>query len=485
MEMRSIESPLPIRTFKRYILLLLCLLISFPHGLSYAASRTVKDPKNIRYKPFAYQPPKAERLTMDNGLTLYILENQELPLLKIHAVVRTGSMYDPPGKEGLAELTGQAMKTGGIEGMTGNEVDEALESIAAIIQSSTNRDSATHSLSLLSKDRELGFDLFSRILLKPAFEEEKISLIKGLKIEELRRIVDDPEKLAFREFGRLMHYGSPRGRLATQSSINAIKKDDLKFFHARMFHPKNVMVSISGDIDKAEAKRLMNRFFGSWRSPEEEVVPPALPLPQSGTLFLIPREGPQSLVILGWLAPAKKDPLSIPMELIDHVAGSGGFRSRIFQEIRTNRGLAYSTGSFYDAKKEYGLFAAYALTKSESTLEVLSLLRGILHGLASKPMSKQELTRTKAAILNSFIFSFTSADQIVRQQMMIEFAALPPDYLAAYRQKVEAIGMDAIEKTARLYLDPKKALILVVASEVVCREITAAYENTQRVNPSF
>jgi zinc protease len=483
--MQLIESTSTVRPFNIHFIFLLCLLILLTSCPSYAAPRTVKDPRGIQYKPFSYEPPKAERMTLDNGLILYILEDHELPLLKIHAVVRTGSMYDPSEKEGLAELTGQAMKTGGIEGMTGNAVDEALESIAAILQTSTNRDSATYSLSLLSKDRDVGLDLFSRILMKPVFEKEKLSLIKGLKIEELRRISDDPQKFAFREFGRLMHHGSPRGRLATQSSINKIQRDDLVRFHDRMVHPKNVMISISGDIDKKEAQRLMNHYFGAWRSREEEVPSPALPLPQNGTLFVIPREGPQSIVILGWLAPAKKDPLSIPMEMIDFVAGSGGFRSRIFQEIRTNRGLAYSAGSFYDAKKEYGLFAAYAFTKSESTVEVLSILRGILHDLTFMPMSQQELATTKASILNSFIFSFTSADQIALQQMMLEYDALPLDYLASYRQKVETLGMDAIERTARRYLDPEKAIILVVGNEAVCREMTDVFKNVQRVNPSF
>jgi zinc protease len=100
-------------------------------------------------------------------------------------------------------------------------------------------------------------------------------------------------------------------------------------------------------------------------------------------------------------------------------------------------------------------------------------------------MSQQELATTKASILNSFIFSFTSADQIALQQMMLEYDALPLDYLASYRQKVETLGMDAIERTARRYLDPEKAIILVVGNEAVCREMTDVFKNVQRVNPSF
>ena len=147
-----------------------------------------------------------------------------------------------------------------------------------------------------------------------------------------------------------------------------------------------------------------------------------------------PKDLSQSTVIFGWLAPAKKSAQFFPLEIIDFIVGSGGFRSRLFQEIRTNRGLAYSTGSFYTAKSDYGFFGAYALTKSESTLEVMSLLRGILRDIGQKPLPPKELDMTKSSILNSFIFSFTSANQIALQQLMIEYEDLPGDYLITYRE---------------------------------------------------
>ena len=214
-----------------------------------AAPPPLPDPDRIRYKPLSFEPPKVERVLLDNGLRLYILPDKELPLVQIKAVIRTGSMYDPPDREGLAELTATTMRTGGTAGMSGDAVDEALESMAAIFHVSVNRDSGIFSFSVLKKDLDRGFDLFSRTLMQPSFEENKLILGKDLKIEELRRIFDDPQKLAFREFGRLMHEGSPRGRLATSDSIRAIQRDDLLRCHRLFFHPKNIMISITGDID--------------------------------------------------------------------------------------------------------------------------------------------------------------------------------------------------------------------------------------------
>lgn len=464
-------------------LYILCVVFSYPIA-SAATPPSLTDPDRITYKPLSFTPPKAERVTLDNGLVLYILEDHELPLVKITAVIRTGSMFDPPEKEGLAELTGKVMRTGGIKGMTGSALDETLESMAAILHTSINRDSGVFSLSVLRNDREKGLELFSRILMTPVFETEKLTLAKELKIEDLRRISDDPQKLAFREFGRLIHEGSPRGRLATANSINRIQRDDLIRFHQLFYQPKGIMISISGDIDRTEAETLVNRYFVNWQPTEEKVEPPPLPQPKEGKIYILPKDLPQSIVIFGWLAPAKKSAQFFPLEIIDFIVGSGGFRSRIFQEIRTNRGLAYSTGSFYTAKSDYGLFGAYALTKSESTVEVISLLRGIVKDIGQKPLLPKELEMTKSSILNSFIFSFTSANQIALQQLMIEYEDLPEDYLITYRDNISNVKTEDVRKAAGRYLDPEKAIILIIGNDAVCKEISASFKNVSNIeNP--
>jgi zinc protease len=454
-------------------------------GIVYAASPPAfPDPNRIHYKPLSFQPPWVERVQLDNGLVLYILPNKELPLVQIKVVVRTGSMYDPDGREGLAELTATIMRTGGIAGMSGNAVDETLESIAAVLRASVNRESGIFSFSVLKKDLNRGFDIFSRILMQPSFEEMKLTLAQDLKIEELRRIFDDPQKLAFREFGRLMHEGSPRGRLATLKSIRSIQRDDLLRCHKRFYHPENVMISISGDIEIQEAKTLIERYLGSWTSSEKKPEIPPLPQPQNEGIFFLTKDVPQSIVIFGRPAPAKRDAQFYPFEVLDFIIGSGGFRSRIFQEIRTNMGLAYSTGSFYNAKSDYGLFGAYALTKSESTVKVISLIRGILSEMGKKPVPPDELEGAKKAIINSFIFSFTSSEQIALQQLMIEYEALSEDYLRTYRSKIENVRAADIHDTA-IRLNPDMAILLIIGNDEIYQEIAAKFGKVTRIEATF
>jgi zinc protease len=454
-------------------------------GIASAASpTTLPEPNRIRYKPLSFEPPRAQRLRLENGLVLYILPDKELPLVRIKVVVKTGDMYDPAGHEGLAELTATMMGTGGIAGMSGDTVDEALESIAATLDASVNRDSGNLSFSVLKKDLDRGFDLFSRILTQPSFEETKLTLAKDLKLEELRRILDDPQKLAFREFGRLIHGGSPRGKVATPASIRSIRRDDLLDCHKRFYHPENIMISISGDIDIPEAKVLVERYLGGWRSSERRPETPPLPRQQEGGIYFLTKDVPQSIAIFGWLAPAKRDTQFYPFEVLDFIVGSGGSRSRIFQEIRTNLGLAYSTGSFYKAKGDYGLFGAYALTKSESTVKVISQMEKILREIGQKPVSAEELTGAKKAILNSFIFSFTSAEKIASQQLMIEYENLSEDHLLTYRPKIEKVTAADIREAA-VRLAPERSILLIVGNEDVYREVASIFGKVSRMEASF
>jgi len=245
-----------------------------------------------------------------------------------------------------------------------------------------------------------------------------------------------------------------------------------------------VMISISGDIEIPEAKALIGRYLGGWRSSERRPETPPLPRQQNGGIYFLTKDVPQSIAIFGWLAPAKKDAQFYPFEVLDFLVGSGGFRSRIFQEIRTNLGLAYSTGSFYNAKGDYGLFGAYALTKSASTVQVISRIKEILREMGQKPVSPEELEGAKKAIQNSFIFSFTSAEKIASQQLMIAYEDLSEDHLLTYRSRIEKVTAADVRDMA-IRLDPKRAILLIVGNDDVYREIASKFGNVTRVEANF
>jgi len=462
-------------------LLPLCMLYG---TTAYAAERRhlpLPKPDELKYHPIHFAPPRAERVLLDNGIILYVFEDNELPLLNISAVIRTGSNYDPVGKEGLAELTGAVMRTGGTDALSGNAVDEALDFFAGSLHISMNRDSGLMNLSILKKDLDEGLNIFSQIIRKPAFEENKLKLATDLKIEDLRRIADDPKKLAFREFKRVLFQNNPAGRFPSTSSVKNIKRDDLIEFYRRFFYPENIMISITGDISKEEAVAKINQYLGSWNESRKHNVVPPIPAKQKGRIYFLTKNTPQSIIICANFAPGKKEPDAYPFEVLDFIVGSGGFKSRIFQEIRNNRGLAYSTGSFYTKRSEYGVFGAYAMTKSESTAKVLSLLRSIVEDAKTKSVDKKELEWATKSINNNFVFSFQSADQIARQQLMIEYDKLPPDYLATYRDKIANVQPEELKRVAMKYLSPDETVTFILGNESAYNQVITTFGNVSRI----
>ena len=476
-------------TMKRFLTLpLICILYLAASALPCAAETpfSLPAPDHIHYPPLRFEIPEPSRLVLENGIILYHMENRELPLVHVSTVIRTGSVFDPEGKEGLAELTADVMRIGGAASRTGDAIDETIESLAGILQVSANRESCSASLSVLRQDLQQGLEIFSDILRYPSFEATKLLFAKKLKIEGIRRLRDDPQKLAFREFNRLFFEGDPRGRYPTPLSIDALTRDDLIRFHQRYFHPANIMMAITGDISHSEAVELAMRYFGTWISSSVAVQAPQPKADlQSGTFFLL-KDIPQSIIINGCFAPSKKETSFYAFEMIDFLAGSGGFRSRIFQQVRTDEGLAYSTGSFYRARPDYGLFGTYVITKSDSTLRALDLVDSIIGDFAARPVSIDELTSAKKAMENRFIFSFESAEKIVSQHLSVLYDDLPADFLKTYRGRIEKLRADDLLAVARRYLhNSRHSLTLVLGNETVLESLRKKRPNVKIVQLPF
>ena len=425
----------------------------------------LQPPESMIYPILQYEIPVAERIAMGNGMVLFLLEDHELPLVNISVVIRAGSAYDPPAQAGLADLTCRAMRTAGTSTLTGDELDNRLDRYAITISAGTEMETVRFGMSALRENLDQGVDLLSQILNTPRFDPQKVQTEKELTIEGLRRIEDDPQEYAFREFRKQIYRQNPRGNQSSIASVQSIAPTDLAAFHQKFFYPANMMIAITGDINREEAVKFVNRYFPT--SPSAKWTPSLPPplLQGDGHVIQLAKATPQSIVLLGFAAPTKASQDYYAFSVLDFVLGSGGFRSRIFEEIRNDRGLAYSTGSFYKARPDYGVFSAYAMTKSESTLEVLEAIKGIIRKSESSPLTAEEIKWAKKSITNSFLFSFVSADQIAYQQMMLEYDNLPEDFLKHYRERILKARPAEIQEAAHRYLNLDKATVLILGDE--------------------
>ena len=427
-----------------------------------------RDPRSMTFEPVNIPTPSAERVVLQNGIVVYLLADAELPLVTVSAMIRTGSIYEPAEKIGLAELTGTLMRTGGTPRMTGEQVDETLEYLAANVSIGIGVESGSASLDILKKDFRLGLAIFADLLRRPAFEPAKMERAKHQALEAIRRRNDNPAGITGREFRKLL-YGAdhPFGRESTTATVSGITRDDLVAFHRAFVTPTGLILAVSGDFDKQDMLVALRQAFEDW--PATPVALPAIPPPTPATsetgrsVFIVPRNLTQTHLRIGQLSVRENDPDYFALALLDDILGGNSFTSRLFRDVRNRQGLAYSVGSaLRPGHLVPGAFLLHALTRAPATYQALNSILEQFDRLRKEPVSDLELQQAKDAFLNSFVFSFADAGQVVSRLMELEYYGLPPDFLQQFREGVVRLTKEDLLRVARKHLDPGRLVILAV-----------------------
>ncbi|MEW5801832.1 MAG: pitrilysin family protein [bacterium] len=449
-----------------FFLLLGCLTACTTPTASRISPPALPHPGSLTYPPLQLHFPKAERKQLKNGMVVYLLPDHEIPIVDVTALIRTGSVYEPQDQVGVAHLTGVVMRTGGTTSLSADQLDEELEFHSIYLGTDINRESGTASLSVLTKDLDKGLGLFFDVLRNPAFSQEKVNLAKDKLIESIRRKNDSPQDIAFREFRKLLYQGDPRGNEPTIEGVKKLTRQDLVNIHERFFHPDNMIVGISGDFCPEEIMEKLEDLTAEWPALPAP-VPPA-PIPPGRTVKsvnYIVKKIPQSIIVTGGYSVPQNHPDYFAFLILNHLLGGDGFNSYLTEEIRSNRGLAYSVGSFYTGNIDYGVSGAYCFTNSSTTILATHLIYQILEKMKAGEISPQKLQWAKDSILNKFVFSFSSSEGIVSQLITLEYRGLPSDYLDRYQDLIRAVTMEDLQRVARTYLKPEDNILLVLGDD--------------------
>ena len=427
----------------------------------------LSDPRTMTFSPVEFSPPDPERIVLDNGMVVYVLEDHELPLVTVTATMRTGGWLDPADKVGVAAIAGSLMRTGGGGGLSAEEVDEELEQFAGDVSISIGRESGTASLDVLSKDLKRGVRIFAGLIRAPAFDLARVELAKLQAIEGIRRRQDNPGSIVGREFLKIL-YGAehPSARESTIDSVQRITREDLIAFHRNTIHPNGMILGVTGDFQKEDMLAALREAFGDWKRgtvpelniadvPESEAVKPAV--------RFIDKDTTQTHVRVGHLSIKENDPDYAPLAIANDILGGSSFRSRIFNDVRTKRGLAYSVGSrLITGVHDQGVWLARAETKSSSTQEVIERFVAHVERMRSELVGDAELAEAKEAYVNSFVFSFASSSAIVSRLTALEYDGLPKDFLQQLREKVVRVTKEDILAAAKKHLHPDRLKIVAV-----------------------
>jgi len=416
-----------------------------------------------------FKLPEVEKVELKNGITLYILEDHELPLVRINARLAAGNYLDPADKIGLADICGTVMRTGGTEAMTGDEVDIALESIGASISVNFGTTSGTASLNILSDYSDTGLELLADIMRSPRFEEDKIEIEKSAQRTAISSRNDEPLGIAFREYKKTI-YGakSPYARHTEYSTIENITRQDLIDFHKNFITPENVMMAIWGDFDKDEMIGKIEEYFGDWATGSGE----APPLPEvnydfvNKVHYIEKNNVTQSTVLMGHIGGKVTDPDYYAMTVANNVLSGTTLGGRMFNEVRSKKGLAYSTGGNFTSNIEYpGIFYSYVITKLESTVEAAEAVRNEIRRMQTDAPTEDELQRAKEGYLNSFVFKFDSKGEILNRMMTYDYYGLPQDFIFKVKEGIEKVTAEDVMDVAQRRFHPDSLHMIILGLE--------------------
>lgn len=422
----------------------------------------------IEYPPLKdFEVPEAERVDLPNGMVLFLIADPELPLVNMSARIGTGSVYEPADKVGLAAITGTVMRTGGTATRTGDEINEQLESMGSIVETSIGTESGSAYMSALKEYTRETLELFADILMNPAFAEDKIQIAKTQQKSMISRRNDDPQDIAFREFGEaIFGSDSPYARSPEYYTIDAISRDDLLAFHNRFFVPNNVYLSVWGDFEKDAMVQTIREAFSSWKKDDDFVRPTLPPLPpatEAGVYFIPKEDVNQSTILIGHVGELRQDHEDYPeVQLMNDVL-SGGFAGRLMRNVRSDQGLAYAVFGAYTAEYDHpGLFYSGVLSKSESTVRATRSVLEQIESMQTVPPTEDELALAREAFLNSFVFNYDTKSEIVQRMMTLAYYGYPLDFLEKTREEIEQATADDVVRVANRYLKPDQSKILVV-----------------------
>ncbi len=415
-----------------------------------------------------FHPQEPRRIQLANGMIIFLQEDHELPIVGGTMRIRGGSIQEPASKIGLVEAYGAVWRTGGTTNRTGDQLDDFLETRAAKVETGGGADSTTIGFNCLKDKLDEVFPVFLELLREPAFRADKLDLAKTQMSTDIARRNDDIGDIAGREAIRLaLGRDNPYARIPEYATVAAITRDDLVNWHNSFVHPNNIIFGVYGDFDSAAMERRLHDAFDSW--PRAEV--PSKPQiqftePKPGLYFIEKGDVTQSEIRMVALGIQRNNPDYFNVDVMNEVLG-GGFASRLFKTIRTEKGLAYSVGGGVGSSFSHPGIARIGMgTKSASTVDAIQALYAELNAvLTSQPITAEEVREAKDSILNRYIFNFDSKDKVLGERMLYEFYGYPADFLERYRAGIEKATAADANQVAKKYVHPKQFAVLVVGNQ--------------------
>jgi len=412
----------------------------------------------------AFRIPAAQRTTMKNGLQLLVLEQHAVPLVQMQLLVRSGSVSDPAGQDGVADMLARLLKRG-TPGRTAAQFVEQVEFLGGTLDAEAGLERTRVAGEFAARDFEAGLALMAEMVQSPALRDDEFEKERGLVLADLEASLDEPERLASRAFDGWLFDGHPYGRPVegTQRSVAGMKRSDVVAFHQAHFSPGNAVLALVGDVEVRKARQAAERLFGPWKKRSAAGSRPAAPVPVRGrrVLLIDKRDATQSQIRFGNLGVRRADPDLVPLTVVNTVLGSG-FTSWLVDEIRVKRGLTYSIRSSIQPRRAAGSYLVSTFSKNATVVETIRRSIELMGRMRSGGLGEADLDKGRNYVSGLYPLRIESPESLAAEILDVEFYGLAPDHINRYQSDIRAVGLQAARAAALRYVPVDDLAIVVV-----------------------
>jgi zinc protease len=412
--------------------------------------------RDVKFPPYSVK-------TLANGLQVIAVSHHEQPVVSVRLIVRAGAAQDPADKPGVAALAATLLDQGTAT-RTAEQIANAVDSIGGALGTGAGSDLTSITAVVMKDSLGFGLDMVSDVVQHPAFAPEEIERQRQQSLSGMQVSYDDPEFLANAVFDRLVYGSHPYGRpqAGTPQTIAAVTRDDLLAFHKKWFGANNAILAIVGDVTPDEAFAGAERAFGRWGKTEAEPAKAVDPPSPSRRVVVIDKPGSvQTEIRVGNIAIPRKHNDFMALDLTAKVLGGEG-ANRLHRVLRSERGLTYGASADFNALKQSGDIVAQTNTRSETTGETLRLIVDEIWKIQRDPVGERELEGAQEYLTGSFPLTIETPSQIALQILNAVFFGLNMNELQTFRERVNAIQVDDVQRVARTYLAPDRLTIVLV-----------------------
>ena len=417
----------------------------------------------ILLSPRAAEAMDIKKLKTDTGIEAWLVEDHSVPLLSLRFSFEGGSAQDPKGKEGLANFL-TAMLDEGAGDLTASKFQERIEDLAVRLSFTESKDGFYGNFQTLSKNRDAAADLLRLALTEPRFDTDAVERMRKQLLASLAFAARNPERLAAKTWYEVAFEGHLYARPSdgTVESLRSIKREDLAAYRSRIFARNNVKVAAVGDINAEELTKLLDHIFGGLTEKADLHAVPLVQPVTGGRRKVVEMNVPQSVAMFGLGAMARKDPDFIAAFVLNHIIGGGGFASRLMEEVREKRGLAYSVYSYILPYRHTSVYSGSVATRNDAINKSLDVIRSELSAIAEKGPTAEELDNAKSYLVGSYALRFDTSSKIASQLLGLMDEGFEPDYITNRNKMISDIKMEDVKRVAKKLLDMDNLIVTIV-----------------------